>query len=190
MPEWNIQYRVWDQAPTTVLKRRSLAGSLWAETQLNVCSWDLGASDRIQGACVSAILDAYENKDADGEGSCCVGQPPTPDAVHLHVLHMQTPERHKEVVDVTLPTQTPEWREETRLLRLTERKSQSLSSNSMALDQGSGNFPCRLCLAHLLFLNSWWLRIVVTLLDGSEEWKEYFMTILVYIFSMTSFVLS
>lgn len=91
MPEWNSQYRVWDQAPTTVLKCRSLAGSLWAETQLNVCSWDLGASDRIQGSCVSAILDAYENKDADGEGSCCVGQPPTPDAVHLHVLHMQTP---------------------------------------------------------------------------------------------------
>lgn len=24
-------------------------------------------------------------------GSCCVGQPPTPDAASLHVLHMQTP---------------------------------------------------------------------------------------------------
>ena len=65
------------------------------------------------------------------------------------------PESHTELAEVTLPTQTPEWRKETRLLRLAERKSQNLSSNSMTLDQGSGNFPCGLCLAHLLSLNSW-----------------------------------
>ena len=50
----------------------------------------MGASDQIQGACVSAAPDAYENENADGEGAAVWGSPHA-DAACVRVLHMQTP---------------------------------------------------------------------------------------------------
>ena len=72
-----------------------------------------------------------------GRAAAVWGSPPRLMLCIFMCSTCRPPERHKEVVEVTLPTQTPEWREETRLLRSTERKSQSLSSNSMTLDRGS-----------------------------------------------------
>ena len=83
-----------------------------------------------------------------------MGQPPRPTLCIFMCSTCRPPESHMKVVEVTLPTQTPEWSEETRLLRITQRKPE-FEFKQYTLDEGSGNLCCRLCLAHLLFLNSW-----------------------------------
>ena len=60
-----------------------------------------------------------------GRGAAVWGSPPRLMLCIFMCSTCRPPESHTEVVKVTLPTQTPEWREETRLLRSTESKSQN-----------------------------------------------------------------